>query len=66
MEIFFKPTFLKDLKKLPKNIQLEIKNICFGIFPKIKNLNELNLDIKQLKGFKNFYRIKIGDYKAWF
>ena len=66
MEIFFKPTFLKDLKKLPKNIQLEIKNICFEIFPKIKNLNELNLDIKQLKGFKNFYRIKIGNYRLGF
>ena len=66
MEVFFKPTFLKDFKKLPKNIQLEVKNICFEIFPKIKNLDKVKLNIKQIKEFRNFYRIKIGNYKIGF
>jgi len=58
MEILFKPTFIKDFKKLPKEIKLEVKKICIDIAPNIKDLRDLkNLDIKQIKGFKDFYRI---------
>ncbi len=67
MEIFFKPSFIKDFKNLPKEIKLKIKRICFEIFPSIKNLKEIKgFDIKPIKGFKNFYRIKIGDYRVGF
>jgi mRNA-degrading endonuclease RelE of RelBE toxin-antitoxin system len=64
MEIFFKPTFIKDFKKLPKEIKLEVEKICIDIAPNIKDLRDLkNLDIKPIKGFKDFYRIKINDYR---
>ena len=67
MEIFFKPTFIKDFKKLPKEIKLIVKKICFEIVPQAKDLKELsNLNIKPIKGFKNFYRIKLKDYRIGF
>jgi len=40
MTVFFKKLFLKDFAKLPQDIQAEVKNICFNIFPKIKGLSE--------------------------
>jgi mRNA interferase RelE/StbE len=67
MEVFFKPTFIKDFKKLPKEIKLIVKKICFEIAPQAKNLKEFgNLNIKPIKGFKNFYRIKLKDYRIGF
>ncbi len=67
MEIFFKPSFIKDFKKLPKEIKSEIRRICFEIFPLAKNLREIKeCNIKPIKGFKNFYRIKLGDYRIGF
>ena len=67
MEIFFKPSFIKDFKKLPKEIKSEIKRICLEVFPLLKNLRELKeFYIKPIKSFKNFYRIKLGDYRIGF
>ena len=67
MEVFFKPTFIKDFKKLPKEIKLSVKKICFEIAPQTKDLKEFgNLNIKTIKGFKNFYRIKLKDYRIGF
>jgi mRNA interferase RelE/StbE len=63
MEVFFKPTFIKDFKKLPKEIKLIVKKVCFEIAPRVKDLKEFGyLNIKPIKGFKNFYRIKLKDY----
>jgi mRNA interferase RelE/StbE len=67
MEIFFKPSFIKDFKKLPREIRSEVKKICFEIIPKVKGLKEVKgLDLKQIKGFRNFYRIKFKDYRIGF
>jgi mRNA interferase RelE/StbE len=67
MEIFFKPSFIKDFKKLPKETKLEVKKLCLEIFPRIKDLRDLsNLNIKPIKGFRNFYRIKLKDYRIGF
>jgi len=67
MEVFFKPTFIKDFKKLPKEIKLAVKKICFEIAPQARDLKEFgNLNIKPIKGFKNFYRIKLKDYRIGF
>jgi len=67
MEIFFKKTFIKDFKKLPKDIQEKVREICLFIFPNIKNLNELkNLSINKMQGFNSYYRIRIGNYRIGF
>ena len=65
MKVFFKKSFLKDFQKLPKEIKSEIKDICFCIFPEIKNLLEFKTHpLKKLRGFKNYYRIKVKDFRV--
>jgi mRNA interferase RelE/StbE len=67
MEIFFKPSFLKDFKKLPKEIKSKIKRICFEVFPSAKSLKDVKeFDIRSIRGFKNFYRMRLGDYRIGF
>jgi mRNA interferase RelE/StbE len=67
METFFKRRFIKDFKKLPKDIKKDVRELCFLITPKAENLNDLEKDsLKKIKGFKNYYRVRIGDYRIGF
>lgn len=68
MEVFFKPSFIKDLKKLPCETKNEVKNICYEIFPSLNNLKDIKdgYKIKSIQGFKNYYRIKLGNYRVGF
>jgi len=67
MEVFFKESFIKDFQKLPGEIKQEVRNICVAVFPKIENLNEFKIyPLKKLRGFKNYYRIKVKDFRVGF
>lgn len=67
MEVFFKPNFIKDFKKLPYEIKNEVKIICYDIFPSLKSLKDAeNYKIKSIQGFKNYFRIKLGNYRIGF
>lgn len=67
MEVFFKSSFIKDFKKLPLKTKKEVKNICYEIFPSLKSLKDVkNYRIKPIQGFKNYYRIKLGNYRVGF
>lgn len=67
MEVFFKPSFIKDFKKLPNETKKEIKNICCEFLPFLNSLKDVkNYKIKSIQGFKNYYRIKIGNYRIGF
>ncbi len=58
MDIIISPLAQKQLKKLPKLIQFSVASIVrnFSIDNKTSN-------IKLLKGYKNIYRIRIGNYR---
>jgi len=63
MKFEIKKSFLKDLKKLnDKRLSEEIKNL-FDIIEKAENLQEIP-NVKKLKGFEEFYRIRIGKYRV--
>ena len=67
MDIFFKPSFVKDFKKLPKGTKADVRKICSEDFLIAKNLTEIRqIDIKLIRGFKNYFRIRIGDYRIGF
>ena len=67
MKVVFKPSFLKELDKLPFEINRAVQEICFTIFPRAKNLSQIHdIDIKPLKGYKHYYRIRIGNYRVGF
>ena len=62
MDCFYKKTFLKDLSKLPLDYRERIEKLVFEVIPKSNNLFAL-LDIKLMKGYKNYYRIRTGEYR---
>ena len=66
MKTEYLPTFIKDLKKLKSNpIYSQIKNLVTKEIPNHENVTEIN-NIKKIKGDKNAYRIRIGDYRIGF
>ncbi len=62
MVVTFDKSFSKSLDKLHN--ELVLKNTAKAIekCEKAISLSEIS-SLKKLKGFKNFYRIKIGDYR---
>ena len=63
MKTEYLPSFTKDLKKLQKtSAYSEIKKLVFQIIPDCQNVTEIK-SLKKIKGHKNAYRIRIGDYR---
>jgi len=62
MEVLFEKHFLKSIDKLGnKELQESIVEIITNV-EKAKSLTEIK-NIKKLKGFQTFYRIKLKDYR---
>lgn len=68
MRVYFKTSFLKDFKKLPSDTKREVRFICVAIFPKLHSgIHDLkSYDVKSIKGFKDYFRIRLGDYRVGF
>jgi len=47
---------------IPLSYRKRIEKLVFEDIPKSNNLSEI-LDIKLLKGYKDYYRIRVGDYR---
>lgn len=59
-------SFIKDLRLIKGSIHYNrIKQFIFKGLPLVERLEDLN-NIKKLKGYKNYYRIKIGEYRIGF
>jgi len=65
MKISFKNAFLKDLEKLPSDYKRKIEHLVFTEIPKIDNLYDIK-NIKKIRGDKNYYRIRVGNYRIGF
>jgi len=63
MQCFYKKTFLKDLTKLPIRDRKKIEKLVFVDIPKLNNIFGIQ-DIKKMKGYKDYYRIRIGNYRV--
>ena len=67
MEVSFKPSFIKDFEKLPRDVRAEVRSMCLELFPKIYTLAEMHpYRVKPLHEFKQYYRIKLGNYRIGF
>ncbi len=63
MNTEYLPSFIKDLKKLKKTpIYLEIRKLAFQTIPNCQNITDFK-NIKKIRGHKNAYRIRVGDYR---
>ncbi len=62
MNLRFESQFAKDLKNIKdKKLLLKIKN-TINQCKTAQNLREIK-NLKKLKGYQSFYRLKIGDYR---
>lgn len=59
---FYKKTFLKDLSKLPWHSRHQVEKLVFEEIPKLDNIFA-TLDIKKMKGYRDYYRVRVGDYR---
>lgn len=63
MRIEYSERFLKDLKQLKNTeVYLAIKRFCFEELPQHDALLSVN-NVKKIQGYKDYYRIRIGDYR---
>lgn len=67
MKVFFKRSFIRDFNKLPKGVKPRVKELCFDVLPKTKNLSEISHYVPQkISGFPYYYRIRIGSFRLGF
>lgn len=59
----FKKTFLKELHRLPQQIQQKIETIVFQELPETTNPFALGF-LEKMSGYPNKYKIRIGDYRV--
>ena len=64
MIVEVRSSFQKDAKKLPSQIQVQLYNVIENIH-NTSSLSEI-LNCKKLKGFRNAYRIRMGNYRIGF
>lgn len=63
MNIQVNRVFLKELAKLPLRERLKVEKLLFKEVESYKSLAQIP-NLKKLKGYRNFYKIRFGDYRA--
>ena len=67
MRALFKPSFKKDFQALEPGIARRVKAFCLEIIPAAKSQKDLfDYGAKKLVGAKDYYRIRVGDYRIGF
>lgn len=62
MKTSFKASFLKAIKKIDSNqLKADIANAILNV-ESAENLKQIS-QLKKLKGYKQYYRIRIGNYR---
>lgn len=64
MNVIAVPSFHRDLKKMPKKVQLMAKE-AHQYMINADNLRSLT-NVKKMTGYKNHYRYRIGNYRIGF
>lgn len=64
MKTVIKGSFVRDAKKLSTAIQLEIRDILLEL-EQVNSLSQIK-NLKKMTGYKNAYRIRIGNYRIGF
>jgi len=62
MKVLFRKSFVKDLEKVPMSMRKKIKQIIDEL-RNADNFFSMNLDVKKIKGYDNYYRLRIGQYR---
>jgi len=60
-EAIYASTFLKDYERLPRSVRERVKRIAFG--EKIRQDPFLGGRTAKIRGYQDYYRIRVGDYR---
>jgi mRNA interferase RelE/StbE len=63
MEIRVNKTFLKELSRMPASQRKKIEQFVFNDASVLKGAEDIP-NLRKLKGYKYFYRIRFGNYRA--
>jgi mRNA-degrading endonuclease RelE of RelBE toxin-antitoxin system len=64
MEVQYRQSFLKDLKKLKgQPVYDKIFVLAFTTLTEVEGLSDLT-NVKAMKGYPNRYRLRIGDHRV--
>ena len=66
VECRYKKTSIKDLAYIPTPYRDKIAKIIFDDIPKSDSVWNCELDINPIKGYSNYYRIRIGKFRIGF
>jgi len=62
MKVEFKASFLKAIKKIEDSqLKADITNVILNV-ESAENIKQIN-GLKKLTGYKQYYRIRIGNYR---
>ena len=62
MKVLFRKSFVKDLENIPMSVRKKIKQVIEEL-QNADNFFSMNLDVKKIKGYDNYYRLRIGQYR---
>jgi len=65
VNVKFKKIFLKDLNKIPEGTRTQIQQLIFVYIPETNKFVELK-NIKKIKGYDTYYRLRVGNYRIGF
>ena len=63
MKIKYGKKFLKELADIPSAHRIPIEKFVFEILPQLNSIYESN-KIESLKGYKNYYKSRFGNYRV--
>ncbi|MCX8103192.1 MAG: hypothetical protein N3E42_01945 [Candidatus Bipolaricaulota bacterium] len=59
--VAYKPTFLRELARLPTELRQRIEVFAFEEMPKTTNPYAV---AEKLRGYREYYKVSFGDYRA--
>ena len=58
----YKPSFLRELSRLPEEVRQRAEEIAFETMPALENPLSLP-GLERLQGYRRYYEVRIGDYR---
>lgn len=62
MQVLFNRKFLKDLAAIPTKTRTKVEELVFKEIPIYTSTSQIQ-NLEKLKGYTQYYRIRIGDYR---
>ncbi|MCR4404604.1 MAG: type II toxin-antitoxin system RelE/ParE family toxin [Candidatus Acetothermia bacterium] len=61
-QVVYKPTFLRELARLPAEVRARVETFAFEVMPRTTNPYALS-GVEKLKGYREYYKVRFGDYR---